>query len=1153
MRRSIFPLIVFLLGWVIALPGAHAQEVTIKSAMHDGYGRMVITADFPIPYESSMEGGSLFLQFGQPVNVDYGPVVRRLGKYLRNATPGEGGLSVRFGLKGAPGLRSFHLGSSIVVDLLDDGEEDEPVAAAPAASARTTAPRIGVRVGEHKDFSRVVFDWPRAVNYQVDGSGSQVTLRFERAANLDLNALRRDPPRHVKGAKATTDGDASSVTLTLADNVGIKHFLSGPKVVLDIAPGLPPLSPVEAQAEKPPEPAPESAPKPEPEIVAEAPKAPQPDAEAPAAEPAVEQPAEQPAESVTPAPTTMPETEPAPEPASEVAGTPAEEAKPTPLVPTETVKAPEVPAEEQPTPLTQPGSMAADSMPAAIGSGPLPGMESLRFEWNEPVAAALFRRAGTVWLVFDRPHAADIPLLREMGKSMIRDIEQVPHEKGLVLRMLTPPGVNPSLRRDGLAWIVDLGRQGLDAKLRIDVRAEPNSAAGARLFLPVAEPGLAMAVLDPAVGDNIIVVPIIPLDYGVPGQVDYPQVSLLATAQGVVVKPWIDDLRVRPLRQGVELTAASTLRLSSVDEKLKAAMKLESSRPLVRMFDFSPWRGGLDQYNETKGRLLDKVSQTRARKPRRAARLDLARFYLSQGFGAEALGVITLLAEDVEEGETFPAELRLLRGGANLLMAHYDDAARDLDDASLDENDEALFWRGVLHVAQERADEAVTNLPQIGGVLRPYPKRLKMRLGLMAAEGGILAGRPEQARRFINLLKTEEPSERDKAQLDLLEGKLMEMSGAYDKAIGSFEAAEAAGLRKVRAHAAFGRAELLLKTEKITPQEAIDEMENLRFAWRGDSFEYNLLQRLGQLYMGIDDYRNGLRTLRQLATYFRENPKTKDVTKEMADAFEALYLEDKADTMPPVAAIALFDEFKELTPAGPKGDEMIRRLADRLAAVDLLDRAAELLESQVQYRLKGEEKAKVGARLALVYILSKQPERALETLNKSGMSKLSPEVAAQRLHLRARAMSDQGETEEALNLLVDDKSIQASLLRAAIHWETRRWASVAKSLQEVLVAKGVRGRPEVLPEEDARTVLNLAVALNLGGNERALERSRENFQEAMDISSFKDAFRLITSPDPEGLVDYRTIADKVQEGQNFQAFMASYKERLKQGELSEIN
>ena len=62
-------------------------------------------------------------------------------------------------------------------------------------------------------------------------------------------------------------------------------------------------------------------------------------------------------------------------------------------------------------------------------------------------------------------------------------------------------------------------------------------------------------------------------------------------------------------------------------------------------------------------------------------------------------------------------------------------------------------------------------------------------------------------------------------------------------------------------------------------------------------------------------------------------------------------------------------------PAGP-----VAELADRLVEVDLLDRAAELLESQVRYRLAGPLKARVGARLAVIRLLDRAPDQAMKAL-----------------------------------------------------------------------------------------------------------------------------------------------------------------------------
>ena len=58
---------------------------------------------------------------------------------------------------------------------------------------------------------------------------------------------------------------------------------------------------------------------------------------------------------------------------------------------------------------------------------------------------------------------------------------------------------------------------------------------------------------------------------------------------------------------------------------------------------------------------------------------------------------------------------------------------------------------------------------------------------------------------------------------------------------------------------------------------------------------------------------------------------------------------------------------------------MIRKLSDRLVAVDLLDRASQLLEHQVKFRLKGPERAKVGASLAFINLTNRASRRRRST------------------------------------------------------------------------------------------------------------------------------------------------------------------------------
>lgn len=119
---------------------------------------------------------------------------------------------------------------------------------------------------------------------------------------------------------------------------------------------------------------------------------------------------------------------------------------------------------------------------------------------------------------------------------------------------------------------------------------------------------------------------------------------------------------------------------------------------------------------------------------------------------------------------------------------------------------------------------------------------------------------------------------------------------------------------------------------------------------------------------------------------------------------------------------------------------MIRRLADRLLSVDLLDQAVELLQHQVDHRLQGGARTQVATRLAVVYLMNRKPDRALATLQKTRAADLSNDPRDQRLLIEARAMSNLGRHEVALELITNINSREAMRLRSDILWAARRLA-----------------------------------------------------------------------------------------------------------------
>src|SRR5690606_27170912 len=229
-----------------------------------------------------------------------------------------------------------------------------------------------------------------------------------------------------------------------------------------------------------------------------------------------------------------------------------------------------------------------------------------------------------------------------------------------------------------------------------------------------------------------------------------------------------------------------------------------------------------------------------------------------------------------------------------------------------------------------------------------------------------------------------------------------------------------------------------------TPDKAAQTLEQLKWRWRGDATELAVIRALGDIYLKQGRYREALDALRGAGKRMAAAPGAAEIQTDLSNAFRALFLEGAADGLQPVQALALFYDFRELTPIGADGDEMVRRLSRRLIDVDLLDQAAELLKHQVDERLEGVAKAQVATNLATVYLMDRQPEKALQAIWGSRTTLLPAALNTERRSLEARALMDLGRYDHALEVLGTDNGPAARDVRAEVFWKQQNWAGAAR-------------------------------------------------------------------------------------------------------------
>lgn len=1168
------------------------EAVPIRAFEHQGYGRFVFDWSEPATLTTVRDGRLLRLRFERPFLTNTDVLTSRLRNYIARASATGDGRGVDILLRDAFRVETFRYGRSSVVDLkpsadaatarrstqlaarTDRARSADRAPLADRVRAADTAPSVPVRVGRHAEYLRLVFDWTEAVPYSVEERASDVRLRFDAKAGIDADLLRKRLRGKARILELASGEDGLVLVLSKEPAAGIRHFKLGPKVVLDILKDA--AAPQRAKAEKT-GPAKSGVASSEPEsIESESAEPLKSAADTAVPAPAADVARASPTPPVTPkTPGQIPEqtagqsedrtaepqaaaAAPLPDPEqAESKQAAAPSARPAPSASVAAAAAPALAAaadrqfapaavsDEPPPPETAPvAEVNAEDIAAPESQSGGKGMVdsgsiSLIFEWPEPVGAAVFRRDPYVWVVFDKRAQLNLAALRDAGTGVIDMIEQLPVGSGTVVRMIPKAGLSPRAELEGTNWVMRFQPAEIAPQIPIALRVRPEADEGTQLELPVTEFGQIVNIPDPEIGDMIIAATLKAPGHGVAGLRRYAEFSLFPSAQGIGIERHSDEVDVRDAGdRGIVISTPGGLHISSVGAGV--ADKGDFLGP--RVFNLGNWhRDAREPFIAGRQAMFDTVASA-SKEQRDDARLDLARFYFARGYGPEALGVIRTIEYANPDMASQP-EFRALKAAVQVLMGRPLEARKALLDPSLDPYREIGLWRGSMYLQTGEIRKAAAQFRSGEPALQGYPAPIRSKLAIELAEASLANLDVGSAAIWLDQMggALDKLPRGLAARVRYNQGVLARDNRKLDEATAIWNSVKRGGDSWSAARAEFALIELGLQQETVPEEEAIDRLDRLRFQWRGDALELAVLRRLGELYLARNDFRRGLNTLRTAVTYFPNKDQSKDVARLMTESFRQLHLQGVADSLPPLKALALYDDFRELTPAGPDGDRMIQRLADRLVAVDLLDRAASLLIHQVRYRLKGEDRARIGAKLALILLLDRDPKGALSALRNSFQPNLPYDVEDDRRRIRAKATMELGRFEDAIALLAGDVSREADLLRANIYWKTKDYAEAAKVLQRLAgdpIADGTYS------EDQARYILSWAVALRLKRDEAGVKMLRELYGPGMSNGKLADAFAYISSPSPASARNIEDMSRRIAETDQFEAFLQNYRERL---------
>lgn len=1193
---------VLVLGFVLAAAfcseaRAQISAKLIVTTQAEGYGRMVLTFPSLPKYKVLVNSGVLVLSFEEPVTTTVDDTTVRSPEFIVVGRVDPDGKALRFALAQDVSVNTMEAGEQLFIDLLPKdwkgvppglpaeviaelarrAEDAERKAAREAIrkALESSKYKLRVHVGQQPTFSRIVFDWGIRVGAKLTRDGDTITVAFDALTRPPLERLVSDPPRYLKSVSSRFEEDGLKIDLTIDEQSDVRGFQEENTFVVDISSpegwtvddNEPVVKRTDDLAESDDvvrldgaDPVPEDASE---ELASEEPVD-RADVEPPEAKP--EKSVLEAGDAPSDAKPTLSEDADLPEVVvselylnsdgtglttpDELEAQRKETADPQAVAQDAPEQAPDGQRVGDPgkvvasKPDAETGPDKADKTPKATGPLAVKADRDgeflkLTFPFDTPTAAAVFRRADYLWLVFDSSRALDLSEVTRQREQFFSDPQVIAGDETQLVRFRLEGNTVSSAAADVDAWVLTLGRVAVTPTSPISLRRGLRSDGRAKVTVQFKNASKVHQLRDPEVGDKLYVVTGFGPQQGMIKGQDFVEFSVLKSAHGLSVRALSDDVRVRLRPDGVLITRAGGLTLSS--SRMSGLDEVQSSisdSARLGFVDYERWAaGGPAEFSE-QANLLERAIAELEPTQTLGPRLELTRLYLANDLGAEAMGQLDLITESDPELRAEPS-FAAMRGVANVLMHRPEAARQDLASFGLRDDPHASLWRGLTAVQERKWSEALQHFRKGEFAISEYPADKQVRFRIGALRAAVEANDFASADLHHRLLPKIELSRAATGEVKVLHARLLNGLGRSIEALDVLKEVLDLGDRKAEAEALFHYALLGRELDQIDRRELREKLETLAVIWRGDDLELKTLRLLASFYIKDDEYRNALQVMKVAVTSYPRAKLSTEIHEDMTSLFEELYLSGKADSLTPVEALALYYEYRELTPVGRRGDEMIRKLADRLISVDLLDQAVEILEHQVDKRLIGAARAQVAAKLAMVHLMNRKPEQALQTIRRTRQAILPQRIQEQRRLIEARALSELGRTDSAVGLLARMETADAVRLKAEAYWIGERWQMAGETFEQLL-GESAAGK-EPLSAVQRNDVLRSAIAFVLADDRLGLDRVRQKYDAKMAGTPDESAFVVVTRPLNRDSIAFRNLAREIASIDTLEAFLERFR------------
>lgn len=476
--------------------------------------------------------------------------------------------------------------------------------------------------------------------------------------------------------------------------------------------------------------------------------------------------------------------------------------------------------------------------------------------------------------------------------------------------------------------------------------------------------------------------------------------------------------------------------------------------------------------------------------------------------GQEATGMLDLLVRKRPDAAMNP-NYTLARGQALVLMHRDADALAALGDPALVRSSQGCLWRIRASASIPESPDMTAEYNCASLAVDRLSAKAQLPFFIAMARHAYNIGRYPLGLAWITRIKAVDP------EAKIVEAKLLFASARTSDAEKALKAAESTGDEQARAEASFIKLQRAALNKSQKPAQIIKAIDNLRFGWRDHQVELDALAFGFRVASASKDRRNSLALGATLLRNFPEASRSREILPEYQKIL--LSVLDPSNGLSIDQSIGLYWEYRDLGPDGAEGDAITLQIAQRLEAAELYERAAQLLQYQLENRAQDIAKGPISIKAAMLSIRAGQYDRALQLITESEGPRYPVDITNTRKKVAAVALTLLGRKAEALAAL--DEVPDGMAITAEILWHAQQWADL-EAAQALLLRRSGSTSPVV------RTLIfRQAVALSMQAKTAQIADLRRRYRGSFTGQADGAAFDLLTAPVDD--IDPATIADAI--------------------------